>query len=99
MRIGMLVAVAAAAVLGAAGCTHSNVDAHWGQAYREIFARQVDDPEGAARNAGEPGPMGYDGTTAQNAMTNRRKAEAGTGGSRMPLPMIVTDTQSASGLR
>jgi hypothetical protein len=94
MTSKIFAAVSAIVLLGALGCQHSNVDAHWGEAYREILARQTADPEGAAANAGEPAPQGFDGATAEGVVKKYRGV-GGEPGPSLPLPMIVTDTDSA----
>jgi hypothetical protein len=91
----MVVALALALTLApAAGCMHSNVEKHWGEAYRESFARMTDDPEAAARNAEEPAPTGLDGVSAEGTLGRHRRSQQGPAGPQLPLPMIVTDTES-----
>ena len=90
-------AIALALVLAlapAAGCMHSNVEKHWGEAYRESIARMTDDSEAAARNAEEPAPTGLDGATAEGAVGRYRKGQGGSAAPQLPLPMIVTNTES-----
>jgi hypothetical protein len=82
-------------LLGAVGCMHSNVDKHWGESYREMLARQTDDPEAATANAGAPAPQGTDGRTAEGTISKHRGTGAGKSGPSLPLPMIVTDSISA----
>jgi len=98
MTSKILSAFAALLALTCVGCMQSHVDRHWGQSYREMVARQTADPEAAAVNAREPAPQGTDGVTAQGVVKKLRAAGKGQGGASLPLPMIVTDTESASGL-
>jgi hypothetical protein len=94
----IVAATAALLLLAATGCMYSNVDKHWGESYRETLARQTDDAEGAAANAAAPAPQGTDGRTAVGVINKHRGAGSAKGGPSLPLPMIVTDTTSASGL-
>jgi hypothetical protein len=94
----IVAATAALLLLGATGCMYSNIEEHWGESTREMLARQTDDAEGAAANAAAPGPQGTDGRTAVGAINKHRDAGSAKGGASLPLPMIVTDTTSASGL-
>jgi len=89
--------LAAALTLGAEGCTHSNVEKHRGEAFRELVARQTDDPEAAEANAEKPLPEGFDGQTGAGVVTGYRKAEQGPAAPGLPLPMIVTDQTSLGG--
>jgi hypothetical protein len=94
----MAVALALALALApAAGCMHSNLDQHWGEAYRESIARMTDDSEAAERNAEEPAPMGLDGTTAEGVVGRHRQSQGGAAAPQLPLPMIVTNTESLGG--
>ena len=86
--------LAAALTLGAQGCTHSNVEKHRGEAFREMVARQTDDPEAAAANAEKPAPEGLDGQTGLGVVSGYRKAEQGPAAPEFPIPMIVTDQTS-----
>jgi hypothetical protein len=95
MSSKMAVALALALALApAAGCMHSNVDKHWGEAYRESIARMTDDSEAAARNAEEPAPTGLDGATAEGTLGRYRQSQRGTPAPQLPMPMIVTNTES-----
>jgi hypothetical protein len=89
--------LAAALTLGAEGCSHSNVEKHYGEAYREMVARQTDQPEAAEANAEKPLPQGLDGQTGAGVVTGYRKSEQGPAGPELPLPMIVTDQTSLGG--
>jgi hypothetical protein len=76
------------------GCTHSAVEESFGDAYRETTARATDDPEGSAANAERPGPSGVDGKTATQAVGRYRQTLQPGSAPTLPLPMIVTDTDS-----
>ncbi len=72
----------------------SNLDKHWGEAYRESVARMTDESEAAARNAEEPAPTGLDGASAEDTMGRHRQSQRGPAAPQLPLPMIVTNTKS-----
>jgi hypothetical protein len=83
------------AVAGATACSHhSRVHEHFGEAYREAIARSTDDPEGAAANADKPAPSGADGRTAEQTLGRYRQGLQPASKPTLPLPMIVTDTNS-----
>lgn len=88
--------LAAAGLLAAStACTHSRVEEEWGNAYHENFAEMVADPAAELKNSVEPAPQGLDGNTGQQVMERYRASEAPSQEPSLPLPMIVTDTESA----
>jgi hypothetical protein len=85
-------------VTGLVGCSHpGNVEKHFGDSYREAVARTTDDPEGSAANADRPAPSGMDGKSASQAIDSYRQSLTPGSGPSLPLPMIVTDTESLGG--
>jgi hypothetical protein len=85
------------AVSGFVGCnTQGRVETHFGEAYREAVARSTDDPEGAAANADRPAPSGTDGVTAQQSLGRYRAGLQPGAAPELPLPLIVTDSDSLS---
>lgn len=82
---------------GLVGCQGpSRVEEDFGNAYREAVARSTDDPEGSAANAGRPAPSGTDGVTAQQSLGRYRAGLTPAAAPALPLPMIVTDSDSLS---
>jgi hypothetical protein len=83
------------AVAGLVGCSHAGrVDQHFGEAYHEAIVRSTDDPEGSAANADQPAPSGTDGVTASQAIGRHRQGLQPGGAPTLPLPMIVTGSES-----
>ena len=93
--ISILAIASSVAVLG--GCKHSAVAEHIGDSYRQAIARTIDDPEGSAINADEPGPLGVDGKTGEQVMGRYRGS--GTKAPQLPLPMLVTGSDSLGSKR
>jgi hypothetical protein len=82
---------------GLLGCQNSSlVEENFGNAYREAVARSTDDPEGSAANADLPAPLGTDGVTAQQSLGRFRAGMTPAAAPAIPLPMIVTDSESLS---
>lgn len=84
--------LAMALVLSA--CQASYVEKNWGEAFNANVRTQTDAPELATANASEPSPQGLDGRSADDAMNGYRAAQQPSAGPSLPLPMIVTGSES-----
>ncbi len=82
------------ALLLSSACHSSNVEKYWGEAFHANVRKQTDDPALATANASQPAPQGLDGRSAEAAMAGYRGAQQPGSGPSLPLPMIVTDTES-----
>ncbi len=71
LNLALLALVALA--LGSSGCLHSNVDAHWGEAYDNAVAVQTADPN-APHSA--DAPEGLDSLSAERVADRYYKAQA-----------------------
>lgn len=80
----LLVATGAAALLGA-GCLHSPVSQHFGEAYEDAMRAQVADP---AAPRSDQGPEGLDAGTAEHVAEGYYRRQGGQESEAQLQPML-----------